>query len=271
MMASATPADPIGVYDSGIGGLSVLRAIRELLPSERLIYVADTAYVPYGEKSRHAVIARALAITAYFLSRRAKAIAVPCNTATAAAINLLRERYPQLPIIGVEPAVKPAARLTRSGVIGVLATTGTLNSPRFRTLTQREAPQATVLMRPCPEWVLATERGVVSGPGAQALVAPAVRELLDQGADVLVLGCTHFPFLRDAITACAGEHVPVLETGTAVARQLERQLQTRQLLASSGEGASEFFASGDPQALAQVAGQLLGERVHATALPPPYR
>lgn len=270
MTAIATPDGPIGVYDSGIGGLSVLRAIRAQLPRERLVYVADTAYVPYGEKSRHAVIARAYAIAAYFLSRRAKAIAVPCNTATAAAINLLRERYPRLPIIGIEPAVKPAAGLTRSGVIGVLATTGTLNSPRFRALTQREAPQATVLMRPCPEWVLAAERGVVGGPEAQALVAPPVRELLDQGADVLVLGCTHFPFLRDAIATCAGQQVPVLETGPAVARQLERQLRANRLLATSGDGGCEFLASGDPQALARVAGQLLGVPVEATALPPAY-
>lgn len=270
MMFSANPAGPIGIYDSGVGGLSVLHAIRSLLPRERLIYVADTAYVPYGEKSRHAVIARAYAITEYFLARGAKAIAVPCNTATAAAINLLRERYPHLPIVGVEPAVKPAARLTRSGIIGVLATTGTLNSPRFRALTQREAPAAKVLMRPCPEWVLAAERGVVNGPEAIALVAPAVEEMLAQGADVLVLGCTHFPFLRGAIAACAGENVPVLETGSAVARQVERQLQARRLLATDTDGSSEFFASGDPQALALVASQLLGEPIRAHALPSAY-
>lgn len=229
---------PVGIYDSGVGGLSVLRAIQAEMPQERLVYVADSAHVPYGEKSRHAVAARALAIAGYFVSRHAKAIAVPCNTATAAAISVMREHHPDLPIIGIEPAVKPAAQLTRSGVIGVLATTGTLASARFKALAQREAPGARIVLRPCPEWVLAVENGIVSGPDAHAVVAPPVRALQAEGADVLVLGCTHFPFLRAAVSACAGPDVPVLETGHAVARQLRRRLLECGLL-SGGAGRAD--------------------------------
>lgn len=270
MTDPAETTRPIGVYDSGVGGLSVLRAIRCQIPHESLIYVADTAHVPYGEKSRHTVVARALAMTEYFVSRRVKAIAIPCNTATAAAVATLRERYPDLPIIGIEPAVKPAAQLTRSGVIGVLATTGTLNSARFRALVQREAPAARILHRPCPEWVLAVENGDVSGPKAQELVQAPVRELLDQGADVLVLGCTHFPFLHDAIRACAGPAIPILETGPAVARQLERKLGLHGLARPSGEGGCEFVTSGDPRVLQRIASQLLQIPITASALPARY-
>lgn len=272
-MPDTAPAQrPIGIYDSGVGGLSVLRDIRARLPADTLVYVADAAHVPYGEKSRHAVIARAIALADYFVAQGVKAIAVPCNTATAAAIGVLRERHPDLPIVGIEPAVKPAARLTRSQVIGVMATTGTLASPRFRALVQREAPHARIVLQPCPSWVLAVEEGVVSGPEAEALVAPAVRTVLAAGADVLVLGCTHFPFLRDAIAAQAGPDVPILETGEAVARQLQRVLQERGLdRQAPAVGATRFVTSGDADALARVASRLLAEAVRAETLPAAYR
>lgn len=276
----AAPSRPIGIYDSGVGGLSVLRAIQAELPGEALIYVADSAHVPYGEKSRHAVAARALAIADYFVSRQAKAIAVPCNTATAAAIAILRERHPALPIVGIEPAVKPAAQLTRSGVIGVLATTGTLASARFQALVQREAPAARILLQPCPQWVLAVESGIVSGPQADAVVAPPVHALQAQGADVLVLGCTHFPFLRAAVSACAGPQVLVLETGQAVARQLRRRLLECGLRAEAcgsgpdgkpaGAADCEFLSSGNPARFARIAAMLLGTPVKAARLPRQY-
>lgn len=270
MTDSCDSTRPIGLYDSGVGGLSVLQAVRSHSPHESLIYVADTAHVPYGEKSRHAVVARALTITEYFVSRGAKAIAIPCNTATAAAVATLRERHPELPIVGIEPAVKPAAQLTRSGIIGVLATTGTLNSARFRALTQREAPAARILHQPCPEWVLAVEQGMTEGPAARALVAPQVETLLAQGADVLVLGCTHFPFLRAAIADIAGPGIPILETGAAVARQLGRQLAARGLARSQGDGGCEFLASAEPAGLARIASQLLRMPVTAGPLPAAY-
>lgn len=271
MNESARETRPIGMFDSGVGGLSVLRAIRERLPRETLVYVADTAHVPYGEKSRHAITARALTLTEYFLSRGAKALAIPCNTATAAAINTLRERYPDLPIVGIEPAVKPAAQLTRSGIIGVLATTGTLNSPRFRTLAQREAPHTRILHQPCPQWVLAVERGVTGGSEARAMVEPPVRHLLDQGADVLVLGCTHFPFLLDVIRDCAGPGIPVLETGQAVARQLERLLVEGGCASSGGPGQCELLTSGEPALLHDIGSRLLNSPMTAAALPAAWR
>jgi len=261
----------VGIYDSGVGGLSVLDAVRRLAPAETLVYVADTGHAPYGERTAAEVTARALAVAAYFESRGAKAMVVACNTATTAAIAEVRARHPGLVVVGTEPAVKPAARLTRSGVIGVFATTGTLASPRFAELAQREAPGARILLAPCPQWVRMVERGCTQGEPARAGVAGPVRELREQGADVLVLGCTHFPFLMDAIRGCAGEGVPVLETGEAVARQLQRQLQARGRAAPAGApGACELVSSGDPAALAALARSLAGVEAPAGPLPAKY-
>ncbi|GAA5231583.1 glutamate racemase [Verticiella sediminum] len=248
----------------------MLRDIRRALPAEDLIYVADTAYVPYGEKSRHTIVARAYALADFFLAQGVKAIAVPCNTATAAAIGALRERHPDLPIVGIEPAVKPAARLTRSGVIGVFATTGTLASQKFRTLVQREAPGHRIALKPCPGWVLAVEAGQTEGAAARELVRPAVREVLDAGADVLVLGCTHFPFLAEAVRAEAGDTIPVLDTGAAVARQLGRVLDRHALLRGTGAGRTAFHASGDTEAFAAVAARLWGEPLRVAPMPARY-
>ncbi|MCK9513593.1 MAG: glutamate racemase [Pigmentiphaga sp.] len=268
------PAEaPIGLYDSGVGGLSVWQAVRAELPAERLIYVADTAHVPYGEKSRHAVVARAEVLGEYFRGEGVKAIVVPCNTATAAAITQLRERHPGIPVIGIEPAVKPAARLSRSGRIGVLATTGTLASPRFRQLVAREAETAEVMLRPCPEWVMLVERGELHGSSTRRAVAEVLEPLLAARADVLVLGCTHFPFLRKVLRQVAGPDIPILETGPAVAKQLRRQLEAHGTLHAGPAAASghRFLASGDPTELSRVAGLILGQAVAAEALPTIYR
>ncbi|WP_313621113.1 glutamate racemase [Achromobacter sp.] len=262
---------PIGVYDSGVGGLSVLRAIRDALPHEALLYVADSAHVPYGEKSQHFVEQRALAIADYFVSRGARAMVVACNTATAAAIALLRRRHPGLVIIGVEPAIKPAAHLTHSGVVGVFATTGTLASPKFAALVQREAPEVRILLRPCPGWVRMVEQGVLAGPDAEAAVHGPVAELRQAGADVLVLGCTHFPFLRDLIQAAAGPGVPLLETGAPVARWLRHQLNERGLLREQGSGTLELETTGAADALAQLASSLLGQTLAARTVPGQWR
>lgn len=256
---------PIGIYDSGVGGLSVLRAIRDALPRENLLYLADSAHLPYGEKTREAVRQRALAIAGYFVSRQAKAMVVACNTATAAAIAALRARHPNLIVIGVEPAIKPAVRLTRSGVVGVFATTGTLASPQFAALAQREAPATRILLRPCPEWVLHVEQGDIGGPATARLAEPPVRELLAQGADALVLGCTHFPFLFDALQAVAGPSVPLLETGGPVARRLRQQLQAHDMLTLDGPGAIRLESTGDAATLGRVAAALLGRPIE-TAL-----
>lgn len=262
---------PIGVYDSGVGGLSVLRAIRQALPREHLLYVADSAHVPYGEKTPEYVRLRALAIADYLVSRQAKAMVVACNTATAAAIAALRARHPGLAIIGVEPAIKPAAHLTRSGVVGVFATTGTLASAKFAALVRREAPEIRILFRPCPEWVLQVERGDIHGAAAAHVAQGPVRELLAQGADALVLGCTHFPFLHDAIQAAAGPAVPLLETGGPVARRLRHQLQERGQLTAEGAGAVELLTTGDAATLGRMAALLLGLPAVAARVPARWR
>jgi glutamate racemase len=273
MADSPLSSNPIGVYDSGVGGLSVLSSIRELLPHENLIYVADSGYMPYGQKSQDFVTERALKVTEYFLSKNTKAIAIPCNTATAAAIKVLRERYPQIPFIGIEPAIKPAARMTKSGVIGVLATTGTLVSHTFGELVRREAPNAEVLLKPCPGWVDLVESGKISGADVDKLVAEPLSELLDRHADVLVLGCTHFPFLLDAIRHYVGGELPVLETGKPFARQLRFQLEKHEMLNLSNEktkGTFEMKTSGEPEKLAKLASELLHIPVCAERLPQLY-
>ena len=262
---------PIGIYDSGVGGLSVLRAIRDALPHESLLYVADSAHVPYGEKTQEYVERRAAALTRLLRvapgqghgggvqhrhrgGHRAAAPA-PSNWSSPAWA----------------PPSKPAAHLTHSGVVGVFATTGTLASPKFAALVRREAPEVRILFKPCPEWVRLVERGVLDGPEAEAAVRAPVAELRAAGADVLVLGCTHFPFLRDAIEAAAGPGVPLLETGAPVARRLRHQLQERALLRADGPGSLRLETSGDAAALGELASRLLGQALEADTLPERWR
>ncbi len=251
----------IGVFDSGLGGLSVLPHIRQYLPNESVVYVADAAHLPYGERSKAYVLERAHRLTRFFLEQGAKAIAIPCNTATAAAVADLRKSYPDLPFIGIEPAVKPAARLTRSGTVGVLATTGTLGSEKFKALVEREAPRCRVLLKPCPDWVLAVEENWTHAERLRIVRGP-VQALLDEGADTLVLGCTHFPLLLPEIELVAGKRVALLDTGAPFARELQRQLNARALLRIEEGGVQVFFASTNnaPDLLARaerLAGQAL--------------
>ncbi|ODU81422.1 MAG: glutamate racemase [Bordetella sp. SCN 68-11] len=255
-MTTAAHDGPLGIFDSGVGGISVLSAIRQALPHEDLLYVADSGHLPYGEKTPAYVVSRALRLAEFFLSHRAKAVAIPCNTATAVAVDALRDRYPDLPIVGIEPAVKPAARLTRSGVIGVLATTGTLLSDRFHALVRREAPDVEVLLKPCPGWVSLAEEGWT--PDQDRLVAEPLAELVERGADVLVLGCTHFPFLIDPIRRHVGP------------RQLQRQLLARGLAREAGEGGVTFMTSGDPAEAVRRIARLTGQEVAVARLPREY-
>ena len=186
---------PVGVFDSGVGGLSVLADIRAQLPSESLLYVADSGHVPYGEKSPAYIRARCRKISAFLLEMGAKALVLACNTATVAAIADLRAQYPNVPILGLEPAIKPAAAQTRSGVIGVLATSGTLASDRFATLRDQFAGAAHVVTQACPGLVECVERGDLHSPETRQLLARYVAPLLAAGCDTLILGCTHYPFL----------------------------------------------------------------------------
>jgi glutamate racemase len=213
----------IGVFDSGVGGLSVLREIRQALPGDALLYVADSGHAPYGDRAEDFIAARVQAIAGFFVRAQVAAIVVACNTASAVAVQALRATCP-VPVVAIEPAIKPAAQATRSGVIGVLATRRTVASASIARLVQTHGQGVRVLLQACPGWVEQVERGELQGAATQALVERFVLPLLAQGADTLVLGCTHYPFLRGVIERIAGPGVAVLDPAPAVARELVRRL-----------------------------------------------
>ncbi|MCP1675036.1 glutamate racemase [Natronocella acetinitrilica] len=215
---------PIGLFDSGLGGLSVLREVRALLPAESLLYVADSAYAPYGSRSAAEVLARSRWLTAQLVESGAKAVVIACNTATAVAADALRAEFP-IPVIAMEPAIKPAAAATRNGVIGVLATEGTLASVRFAALLDRYADGLEVITQPCPGLVEAIERNQFDDQRIGALLDRYLAPLQAAGADTIILGCTHYPFLRQQIAARLAPEIVLIDTGAAVARQLNRRLQ----------------------------------------------
>ncbi|MBK5000488.1 glutamate racemase [Pseudomonas sp. S31] len=243
---------PVGVMDSGVGGLSVLAEIQRLLPNESLLYVADCGHVPYGEKSPDYIRQRCRHIAGFFREQGAKAMVLACNTATVAAVADLRELYPDWPLVGMEPAVKPAAAATRSGVVGVLATTGTLQSAKFAALLDRFASDVRVVTQPCPGLVERIEAGDLASAQLRQLLQGYVQPLLDAGCDTLILGCTHYPFLRPMLAGMVPADVAIIDTGAAVARQLQRLLGSRGLLAEGPARGVGFWSSADPQALRRI-------------------
>jgi glutamate racemase len=258
---------PIGVFDSGVGGLSVLREIRRELPAEDLLYVADTAHAPYGDRDAEFIRERALAVVARLTEEDVKAVVVACNTATGLAVDALRARY-TLPIVAIEPAVKPAASQTRSGVIGVLATTQTLASTRFSKLVDTHASGVEVLVQACPGLVTQVEAGDLSGPKTRALVAEYVRPLLEQGADAIVLGCTHYPFLRAVFEEIAGPAVTIIDPAVAVAREVRRRLAASRVLSSDAPpGTERIWTTGPPDRSRAVMAALWGKNVDVTLMP----
>ena len=257
---------PVGVFDSGVGGLSVLRAIRQELPEEDVLYVGDSGFAPYGDKPAGFVRDRAAAIVQFLINEGAKAIVVACNTATGIAVEDLRARF-QVPIVAVEPAVKPAASRTRSGVVGVLATAGTLSSPNLSRLVNSYGVDVRFLEQPCPGLADQVERGEFTSSGTRALVEQYVRPLIEQHADILVLGCTHYPFLKDLIQSVAGPGVELIDPADAVARELRRRLDKAGLLAANGRpGTRRFWTTGPEDQAAAVMSQLLGETVTVVRL-----
>lgn len=227
------PEQAIGVFDSGVGGISVLKHIHALLPNESLIYAADSQYAPYGNKSMEDIRARCFAMADFLIAHQVKAIVVACNTATAAAINAMRERY-SIPIIGMEPAVKPAVAATKNGIIGVLATVGTLQSAQFAALLASYGKEVQVVTQGCPGLVECVEKGALEAPETLTLVKQYCQPLMDAGADTIVLGCTHYPFLVSLIREVVGHHVTLIETGGAVAKQLHHRLDDAHALNSFG-------------------------------------
>ena len=235
----------IGVFDSGIGGLSIAKCIRATLPHENIIYVADTHHAPYGDKTDHFIAARSESICRFLQDQGAKSIVVACNTATTSAIQYLRSRF-SLPIVGVEPGTKPAAMNSLTGVVGVLATARTLATESFERLLQRTSGPAKIELQACPDLVRQVELLKLDGDETHALVHGYVMPLIEKGADHIVLGCTHYNFLESVVAQIAGPNVKVINTAQAVTNELVRQLTNRQLLASSGKpGMEKFFTSGD--------------------------
>jgi glutamate racemase len=260
-------ANPIGVFDSGVGGLSVLHEIRRALPGEDLLYVADSAHAPYGDKSQQFIEDRSIAISEFLVSRHVKAIVVACNTATGAAIATLRSRF-AVPIIAMEPAVKPAALNTQSGVIGVLATSRTLVSDNFVQLFARYGADVEIWGQACPGLVEQVEAGDLSGNKTRLLLAQYVAPLLERKADIIVLGCTHYPFLAPLIQEIAGSGVAVIDSAAAVARELRRRLEQDNLLANDARTGTEYFwTSGTLDNAKPLVSQLWQAEVQVSVLP----
>lgn len=259
----------IGVFDSGVGGLSVLRHIREVLPDERLIYVADSGHVPYGDKSREYIEARSLMIARFLQQQGAEAIVIACNTASAAAAASLRTRF-NIPIIAMEPAVKPAVAASRNGIVGVLATTGTLASAQFAALLERHAGAGEIITQGCPGLVEQVERGELDTPRTRELIQRYTAPLLARGADTLILGCTHYPFLAALISDVVGSEIALVDTGAAVARQLLRRIQTELPARIPGSASVEFFSSGDAFQATRIMSVLWKNEVEARPLPQEY-
>jgi len=242
-------SNPIGIFDSGLGGLSVLKEVQALLPQEALVYVADSAFAPYGEKNERLIVQRCIHIANILVQQHhIKSLVVACNTATAAAIHILRENL-DIPVIGMEPAIKPAVGMTESGVIGVLATENTLKSDKFSNLLDKHRHRARIIIQPCVGLVEAIEQGDLDTVKTQQLLARYVQPLLDAGADTIVLGCTHYPWLEPSIRKLAGEDVLIMSTGAAVAKQLQNQIKAN---INPHQALSRFYTSGD---VAQVSNQ----------------
>jgi glutamate racemase len=263
-VAAASTA-PVGVFDSGVGGLSVLRHIHAQLPHEHLLYVADAGYAPYGDKPEALVAQRSLSIAAFLIERGAKALVVACNTATVGAIKALRVQYPDMPIVGVEPGLKPAAAASASGKVGVLATYVTLHGAKFLALREQVSTTTGVefLLQPCVGLVDQIELGDLGSSEIERLLTRYITPLLEQGADTIVLGCTHYPLVRATIerviASASTTPVVLVDTGDAVARQLARLLTQAGLLHAAGAAPRlEAFTSASATALATAFSNLVG-------------
>ena len=242
----------IGIFDSGAGGLSVYRELVKVLPRDRYLYFSDNAHCPYGEKTAAYIQERGRTITEVLLGLGADIIVVACNSATAAAIATLRAEYPAVPFIGMEPAVKPAALGTKSGVIGVLATAGTLKGSKYLNTRGLYQDNVKIVEHVGQGFVELVESGILDGPEAEATVRASLQPLLDAGADTIVLGCTHYPFLQPLIERLAGPGVKVIDPAPAVARQTVRILQDRGIPTGEGPFSVDLYFSGEPDSLERI-------------------
>ena len=262
------PYAPIGVYDSGAGGLTVLTEIRKILPHEDIIYYADTKHCPYGARSEQELIELAKQASRFLLERGVKLIVVACNTASQAALEALRLSFPDIPFVGVVPAVKPAASLTRKGRIGVAATNSSAKAAYLQQLIEDFAAGVEVYTQGCPELVTLVEKGQLKGPEVEAILRQSLHPLLQHDIDVLVLGCTHFPALREAIQQIVGPGVQVIDSGAAIARRTRFLLEQAGIAhpidqASPEQGSLQVWCSGDAHTFTATASQVLGYPVIA--------
>ncbi len=252
---------PIGVYDSGVGGLSVLRAIHSQLPNEETLYFADQAKVPYGERSLEEVRQLSEGVTRMMMKQGAKLIVIACNTASAAALKHLRALYPEFPFVGMEPAVKPAAEQTLTGKVGVLATPAAFQGELYASVVERFAKDVQIFQATCPGLVKQIERGYLNTYLTRNILQQALQPMLAEGVDTLVMGCTHFPFVIPLIQEIAGETVRIIDPAPAIARQTERVLIQQYLLrTSSAKLSHRYLTSGDPTRFSRLLEQLLGIR-----------
>jgi glutamate racemase len=260
-MSAKRSLAPIGIFDSGVGGLSVLREIRKQLPQENLIFLGDQEHVPYGPRPLQQVRDFSETITRFLLNQGAKLIVVACNTASAAALYYLRVTFPAVPFVGMEPAVKPAAEQTQSGVVGVLATPATFQGELYASVVERFANGVTVLQDTCSGLVEQIEKGELDSPATREILERTLAPMLKKGIDRVVMGCTHYPFVIPLIQEIVGSQVQVIDPAPAVARQVGRILTERGLLNTVDvPGRVRYLTSSDPEKLSNLLRSLIGEQ-----------
>jgi glutamate racemase len=264
MMIPIEPNASVGIFDSGVGGLSVLRAIRNQLPDVSLTYVADQGHVPYGSRPMEQVREFSMGIARFLSVKGALVIVVACNTASAAALHELRKTFPKIPFVGMEPALKPAAETTKSGVVGVLATPATFQGALYASVVERFASGVTVLQHTCPGLVAQIEQGELDTPRTRTILEEALLPMLDKGIDTVVLGCTHYPFVIPLIEQICGEKVRVIDPAPAVARQTRRVLEstgtTSQVM---GQTEAQYYTSGSLDQFQSILKLLTGAKHRA--------
>ncbi len=252
-----TSTSPIGIFDSGIGGLTVLKAVRSLLPYENIIYFSDTIHLPYGDKPMEEILAYSKGITQFLLDNKCKIIVVACNTASAAALKQLRESYPDVMFVGMEPAVKPAAEQTRTGTVGVLATSATFQGELYNSVVERFAKDVEVIRQPCPGLVQQIEAGKLNTHDTEGMLRAWIEPMLKKNIDTLVLGCTHYPFVKSLIEKISGPGVRVIDPAPAVAKQVAKILEEKRLKHDgTKQGEISYYTSGDSNALREMMGML---------------
>ena len=253
-------SSPIGIFDSGVGGLSVLKAIRQQLPNESIIYLADQYHVPYGKRTLSEVRKFSTEITNFLLDHGAKLIVVACNTASAAALLFLRETFPNISFVGMEPAVKPAAEISLTRNVGVLATSATFQGELYSSVVERFAKDVTLYQQTCPGLVEQIEKGQLDSQETRDILTNALTPMIQKGIDTVVLGCTHYPFVISQIKQIAGENIRVIDPAPAVARQVKKVLEANLLKADDEKDFSmKFFTTGNPNEFGSFLPFLLNE------------